>query len=71
MRICDRCETPQRQGELIDEQFLCNGCLDVLLVDAQIEAEADEDPGADMAEEIADATRSAPLTLEDVCGDEE
>jgi len=39
MRICDRCETPQGNGELIDEQFLCNGCLAVLLVDAQMDDE--------------------------------
>ncbi len=43
MHKCSRCEENHGEGEFLDEQFLCNGCLAVLLVDAQIDADREEE----------------------------
>lgn len=38
---CSRCDEFHGEGELLDEQFLCNGCLSSILADIAIDAERD------------------------------
>lgn len=41
--ICSRCGEPRGEGEILDEQFLCNSCLHVLMVDSQNEHLLDDE----------------------------